>query len=120
MSYISVETALLNQLNSIAGFSTAISGSQNITRADYKVLAIGAASAIIVEYGGFEQRRAEYGGDHEIDWRFNINLFHRWEDELTSAGGLGTMRQAVIDRINTRPLLGTTGIYDSLISSGDP
>jgi len=120
MSYTSVETALLAQLNGVAGFSTAISGTQNITRSDYKVLALGAASAMIVEYGGFEQRRAEYGGDHEIDWRFNINLFHRWDDELTSAPGLGTMRQSVIDKINTRPLLGTTNIYDALISAGDP
>ena len=119
MSYTTVETALLAQLNSIVGFGT-VGGTANITRGDYRVLGLGASSAMIIEYSGFEQRRAELGGDHEIDWRFNVVLLNRWDDELTAAGGLGIMRQAVIDQINTQPLLGTTNIYDALVISGDP
>ena len=119
MAYADVEEALAIRLNNISGFGTA-AGTGNITKSDFRVLTRGVGSAVIIEYGGFDQRRAEMAGDHEIDWRFNLDLFVRIQDELAGANELGTARQLIIDEINQRPKLGTSIILDAIISSGDP
>ena len=118
MSYTNVEDALASQLNSVAGFSTA-AGTGNVTKGDYRVFGRGVGSAVVIEYDGFEQRRAEQGGDHEIDWRFNLGLFTRVQDEGAGVSEAGIARQAIIDRINEYPNLGTNIIFDAMIQNGD-
>ncbi len=118
MSYSVVEDALVTRLQNIAGFSTA-QGTGNITKGDYRVLARGVGSALIVEYNGFEQERVEMSGDHQITWRLNINLFTRVKDELSAVNTLGTARQLIIDEINQRPLLGgSANVFDAIIDEG--
>lgn len=119
MSYTTTEQALAAQLDAIAGYSTA-AGTGNVTRGNYRVLERGVGSAAIIEYGGFDQERTEISGGHEVQWRFDVTIFYRWGDEFTAAPGLGIMRQDIIDRINEYPLLGTTGIFDAMVVSGDP
>jgi len=118
VSYTNVEDALASQLNSVAGFSTA-AGTGNVTKGDYRVLGRGVGSAIVIEYDGFDQRRSEMDGNHEIDWRFNLGLFIRVQDEGGGVSEAGIARQAIINRINEYPNLGTNIIFDALIENGD-
>ena len=119
MSYFNVETALAMRLNNIAGFSTAV-GTGNISRSDFKILSRGVGSAIIIEYGGFEQRRVAESGEHEIDWKFNLDVFIRVQDEFAGADEAGLIRQLILDEINAQPKLGTSIIFDALIDFGEP
>ncbi len=118
MSYSGVEGLLASQLGSIAGFSTD-GGTGNVSKGDYRILTRGVASAIIVEYGGFDQKRTAEAGEHQIDWRFNLLLFARWLDETNAVLTLGTARQLIIDRINQYPKLGSLIVFDAMVTSGD-
>lgn len=119
MSYANVEEAVAARLNNIAGFSTA-AGTGNVSKSDFRILSRGLGSAIIIEYGGFEQRRVAEGGEHEIDWKFNLDVFIRVQDEFSGANEAGTARQLILDEINVRPKLGTSIIFDALIETGEP
>ena len=119
MSYFNVETAVVARLNNIAGFGTTAE-TGNVTRGDFRVLGRGLGSAIIVEYGGFEQRRVAEGGEHEIDWKFNLDVFVRVQNELAGVDEAAIIRQLVLDEFNVRPKLGTSIIFDALIEMGEP
>jgi hypothetical protein len=118
MSYDQVEQALASQISQIPGFSTAVAG--NVTRGDYRVISRGVSTAILLEYAGFNERIVEFRGEHETDWRINIDLFTRWENEDVAYGLAGSMRQSVIERIRQYPKLGTDIIFQARIESGDP
>ena len=119
MSYFNVETAVATRLNNIAGFSTA-ADTGNVTRGDFRVLGRGLGSAVIIEYGGFEQRRVAEAGEHEIDWKFNLDLFVRVQNELAGVDEAAIIRQLILDEFNVRPKLGTSIIFDALIEMGEP
>lgn len=118
MGYREVESALAGRLNTITGFSTAV-GTGNITQGDFRVLSRGHSSAIVLEYSGFDQERVDFDGDHRIGWRVNIDIFGKWKDELNAYNLMGSLRQSVIDKINTTAGLGTNIMFDTLITSGD-
>ena len=119
MSYFNVETAVAARLHNIAGFSTAAAAG-NVTRGDFRVLGRGVGSAVIIEYGGFEQRRVAEAGEHEIDWKFNLDVFIRVQDELGGVDEAAILRQLLLDEFNVRPKLGTSIIFDALIETGEP
>ncbi len=119
MAYVDVENALAIRLNNITGFTTDVEN-PNISKGDFRILSRGVGSAIIIEYGGFEQRRVAEGGEHEIDWKFNLDLFVRIQNELAGVDEAAIMRQLILDEINMRPKLGTSIIFDALIELGEP
>ncbi|KKL26197.1 hypothetical protein LCGC14_2397730, partial [marine sediment metagenome] len=92
----------------------------NVTRGDFRVLGRGLGSAVIIEYGGFEQRRVAEAGEHEIDWKFNLDVFIRVQDELGGVDEAAILRQLLLDEFNVRPKLGTSIIFDALIETGEP
>lgn len=119
MSYFNVETALATRLDNIAGFSTAV-GTGNVSRSDFRILGRGLGSAVVIEYGGFEQIRVADGGEHHIGWKFNLDVFIRVQDEFSGADEAGLVRQLILDELNARPKLGTSIVFDALIEIGEP
>lgn len=119
MSYDQVEQALAQQISQIAGFSTAL-GTGNLSRGDFRVVSRGVSSAVVLEYAGFNERRTEFDGEHQSDWRINIDLFTRWGDESVAYSASTSLRQVILDRIRQFPKLGTNIIYDAVVESGDP
>lgn len=103
MPYRNVEDSLANVLRGIPGFSAS-----NVTQGQFTVLAQGLGSALILAYDAFSRDELSMGGEARIDWRIVVNLYVRYHDDAQVHRDAATIRQAVIDKINTKPKLGGT------------
>jgi len=118
MSYESVESALATILKAIAAFND-----DQVTRADWRVLAGGAPHGVVLEYGGFTSSPEALAGVAVHTWTVQVHLYARYTDETEGTGVhnvLRERRQDIIDQILKNPTLGDeVGILLAYPTSGD-
>jgi hypothetical protein len=115
MSYESVQSALVTQLENVTGFS-----STNVSLGDYHVLGKGVSKAIVLRPGAFDLAYDSYGGAYAHRWDVLVELFEKYQDDSQVQNAIRDDRQAIIDRLAQYPTLdGTAGVLDARIVRGE-
>ena len=113
MSYETLEAGLQAQIRALDAFSD-----QQVSLADWTVLAEGHANVAILEYQSFELERESYGQDTRILWVCRVNLLARYSDDATGNDILRDRRSEIVAKVLQNPTLGGTA-EDALPASGN-
>lgn len=111
MSYEVIEAALASQLREIANLTVSLNDATKIQGGSQKVA--------ILRYDRFEQTRIGMGGEHEINWRIEIQLYARYTNDADTRDRIRELRDAIITRLNRYPNLGRPEVFDSMVVSGE-
>lgn len=115
MSYATIESALDTIVKTVSGYSAS-----NVTKNDDRVLATGQNKAIILRPGAFSRENLP-PGIVNTNWQIVLELYIPYRGEVVNfADTIRTERQAIIDKIDTKPTLGkTAGVLLSFVESGE-
>jgi len=115
MSYVTCEDALETIIKTITGYSAA-----NVSKGDYRILAKGITKAVVLQPGPFirESIANQY---MRTQWTIQIELYVPFAGEMsTVAANIRSLRQTIIDTIDTYPTLDNACVLAILTGAGEP
>lgn len=108
MTYETVEAGLATQIRALDTFND-----DQVSLADWLVLARGHPVVAILEYLGFEAERDSSDQDSLFTWVTRVNLLTKYTDDATANNALRDRRNDIIMQVLQNPTLGSTA-FDSM------
>lgn len=113
MSYETVEAGLQTEIVALSSFT-----SEQVSLADWRILAHGVPHVAILEYQSFESERSSSDFSTLFRWVTRIHLLVRYSDDETANNNMRDRRDEIIMRILQNPKLGGSAL-DSLPIIGE-
>lgn len=115
MSYQTCEDALVTLLDGITGIDA-----RGIGRGDYSVLNLGYPITLVLRYLDFVQEAVGGGGDNNINWGIEIDLYVPYFDDAAVHATATAARGAILLKLAQFPRLNrTANIVDMMALTGN-
>lgn len=113
MSYETVEAGLRTEIVALDNFKP-----EQVSLADWRILAHGIPHAVILEYLSFESERSSSDFSTKFRWVVRIHLLVRYSDDETANNNIRDRRDEIILRILQNPKLDGSAL-DSMPITGE-